>query len=284
MKEYLYDLHVHTSETSACGQVAAKDVVDSYIRAGYDGIAITDHYHGVYFDGLGNMPWPEKVHRYMGGYRAARRAAEGTDLQVLFGIEFRNRETDDDFLVYGVDEDFLAAHPELCELPLAEAIARFHEAGAMVIQAHPVRFRLGIAIGDEIFDKFTQRWMLKQLEYDREIPVVPWERRREIIGKPQCMTVMKICQLRQPELLDGIEGYNGNNHWCQDPREIEEIRRRYPHLKVTSASDFHEPAHLARAGMWFDERLREERDLVHRILSNRVCGYKTSDGVDLPRL
>lgn len=282
MKErFLYDLHVHTSETSACGQVAAKEVVKSYIQAGYDGIVITDHYHSGFFDGQGNMGWPEKVHRYMLGYREARRAAEGMAFKVLFGIEFRNFETDDDFLVYGIDERFLANHPQLCNQPLEEAIDDFHEAGAVVIQAHPVRIRLGIAIGDEIFDGFSQRWILKQLESHRDMPAIRWEKRQELIGQPQRMAVLRVCDLRRPDLLDGIEGYNGNHHWCQDPEEIQRIRHCYPHLKVTAASDYHEPAHLARAGTWFSEEVLDEKKLAQLILSERICGYRTSDGVRL---
>ena len=44
-KQFKLDIHVHTSETSSCGQVSAQEAVRLYEQAGYDGIIITDHYH-----------------------------------------------------------------------------------------------------------------------------------------------------------------------------------------------------------------------------------------------
>jgi histidinol phosphatase-like PHP family hydrolase len=58
---YKYDLHVHTSETSHCGKVSASEMVDLYIREGYSGIVVTDHYSEGFFRKLGTLSWNEKV-------------------------------------------------------------------------------------------------------------------------------------------------------------------------------------------------------------------------------
>ena len=88
----------------------------------------------------------------------------------MLGMEFRNYETDNDFLIVGLTEDFLYRHPNLYELPLAKAIDVFHENGMLVIQAHPVRCRIvGIEAGKLytedrevnrccIFWKLIQKW------------------------------------------------------------------------------------------------------------------------------
>ena len=43
MKEYLFEMHAHTSQTSRCGEVPAEQVVNTFKNLGYDGIVITDH-------------------------------------------------------------------------------------------------------------------------------------------------------------------------------------------------------------------------------------------------
>ena len=38
------EMHTHTSETSPCAHINAKDVLKLYKEAGYDTVVITDHY------------------------------------------------------------------------------------------------------------------------------------------------------------------------------------------------------------------------------------------------
>ena len=40
----IFDMHIHTSESSPCGQICGDKVVEYYKKAGYDGIVITDHF------------------------------------------------------------------------------------------------------------------------------------------------------------------------------------------------------------------------------------------------
>ena len=48
MKEYLYDPHTHTAETSKCGHLPAAEVVDRYAGHGFSGLVVTDHLHPEY--------------------------------------------------------------------------------------------------------------------------------------------------------------------------------------------------------------------------------------------
>ena len=41
---YRLELHAHTSPASRCGEVKPDDVVTIFHNAGYDGIAITNHF------------------------------------------------------------------------------------------------------------------------------------------------------------------------------------------------------------------------------------------------
>ncbi len=58
MEKFLLDMHMHTKETSSCGEVPAAEGVRLYKEAGYQGIMITDHYHKQYFDSLGDIGMP----------------------------------------------------------------------------------------------------------------------------------------------------------------------------------------------------------------------------------
>ena len=42
---YRYDLHVHTTEGSACAHNTAAEMTEMYARAGYAGFVVTDHFY-----------------------------------------------------------------------------------------------------------------------------------------------------------------------------------------------------------------------------------------------
>lgn len=270
------DLHVHTCTTSECGKVEPKEVVRLYKEAGYDGIAITDHFHKGYFESLGDIPWKEKMKIYLQGYYQTKEAAkEYNDFQVFLGIEFRNFETDDDFLVFGLTEEFLYENEKPYDLPLAEAIELFHSAGAIVVQAHPVRMRLAVLEDGQVRKNFKTEEMvayLKEHPDTRRIPFIEGSRRIktgewEVFETP---VFMRVCDLRCPELLDGIEVYNGNYNWMQDELEINKIMQTYPHLIGLSNADFHEPGHCGRAGMILEDDVKTDKELVLALKSKKM--------------
>lgn len=44
MKKFLYETHCHTQISSACAVSSAVELVDTYLKNGYTGIFITDHF------------------------------------------------------------------------------------------------------------------------------------------------------------------------------------------------------------------------------------------------
>lgn len=134
----IYDTHVHTCETSACGVLTAAETVALYRQAGYQGICVTDHYTRDFFAALEGS-WQQKVERYLKGYRAACAAAEGTGLSVLLGAEIRIDGAPNDYLVFGLTEAFLNQNPELYAYDLQSLSALLRGAGMLLVQAHPFR-------------------------------------------------------------------------------------------------------------------------------------------------
>lgn len=152
MKKYLYEMHFHTQNTSNCANVKAEDAVEEYIKAGYDGIVVTDHLSTSTFMKYGRelLPWKKKVDFFLRGYNAAKKAAAGR-INVLLGMElrFRTSEGDNDYLVYGINEDFLYKHPLLLEMNIKMFYKLAKEKGFLVFQAHP--FRVGMKVTNPKF-------------------------------------------------------------------------------------------------------------------------------------
>ena len=137
---YRYELHLHTSETSKCGHVPAAEQVETYHALGYRGICVTDHLHTAqiaYFDMADD--WKTIVDRYLIGYRAAKAAGDAIGLDVIFGIELRFPENDSDYLIYGVDEQWLYDHPWITKMDHQSFFDRFRDE-VLIIHAHPYRY------------------------------------------------------------------------------------------------------------------------------------------------
>ncbi len=181
--KYKYELHCHTGCVSQCGRVQPEEIVKLYKEKGYNGIVVTDHYSPLTF----RPNWcPQKqVDFYLDGYRRMKKAA-GEDFAVLLGMELRHYGTANDYLVYGVEDDFLYSAGNLMVPWEKKAFKMLHDRGYMIFQAHP--FRPGIR---------------------------------------RC----------NPELIDGIEVYNGKCNCKENEKAMNWARKN--NLLVCSGSDFH---------------------------------------------
>lgn len=134
---YLYETHMHTSEASACARCTGAEMARAYKEAGYTGIIITDHFF------YGNtavdrrLPWEEWVNRFCVGYENAKAEGDKIGLQVFFGWESGYQGTE--FLIYGLDKEWLLAHPQIVHASVEEQFTLVHEGGGIVSHAHPFR-------------------------------------------------------------------------------------------------------------------------------------------------
>ena len=78
------------------------------------------------------------MNRFFAGYEAAKAAGDAIGITVFFGLEERF-DAFDEYLIYGLTKEWLCAHPELRTLPRERYLALVREAGALVVQAHPMR-------------------------------------------------------------------------------------------------------------------------------------------------
>ena len=142
---YKTELHAHTAETSNCGKTKAKDLVKAYIKAGYSTVVITDHLstHTYFRYKYDKMSWNEKIDVFVKGYNKALEAAKGK-INVLFGMEMRFDEDLpehdlNDYLVFGVTEEFLRSNGDLINMNIESFSELAHKNGLLIFQAHPFR-------------------------------------------------------------------------------------------------------------------------------------------------
>lgn len=141
---YKTELHIHTGVVSKCGRVSAREIVKLYKDLGFETIFITEHINKPSFDmrSEAKESWEEKVDMFFDGYLAAKRAGDELGLRVLFGAEICFKEpmgNVNDYLVYGIDRDFLLGYEYLHHGSIEEFYKYAKERGAIVIQAHPYR-------------------------------------------------------------------------------------------------------------------------------------------------
>ncbi|HBQ64569.1 MAG TPA: transposase [Clostridiales bacterium] len=137
------DPHVHTRETSPCGRLSAEELVRLYKVSNYDAIVITDHYYRNCFDIMGDLPWEDKIHKFLYGYRNALIAGRKLGVKVFLGMEISFLdENSNDYLVYGMDPEFLIENPQLYTLGILGFRILADSLGLAVFQAHPFRPRM----------------------------------------------------------------------------------------------------------------------------------------------
>ena len=139
MNQYIYETHLHTSTSSACGRSLGSEYISYYKEKGYAGIIVTDHFFNGNCAVPRDLPWEEKVKRFVEGYKIAKEEGDKQGFDVFFGWEDCFRATE--YLVYGLDEEWLLNNPDIMQWDDKEHFERIDAAGGLVVQAHPFRER-----------------------------------------------------------------------------------------------------------------------------------------------
>lgn len=137
---FIYETHLHTKEASACATSYAAEYVQFYKDQGFSGIFVTDHF----FNGNCAVPrykdnWERMINEFCLGYENAKRAGDAIGFPVFFGWE--SNYEGDEYLIYGLDKEWLLAHPDMLSWDRTTQFQKISEAGGLVVQAHPFRER-----------------------------------------------------------------------------------------------------------------------------------------------
>lgn len=134
---YRYETHLHTAVTSACSNFQPREAVEKYTRLGFAGVFVTDHFLNGNTTVPRDLPWEERVTRFFDGFRAVKKCAENAGLDIFAGWEYSYKGTD--FLVYGLGEEWLLAHPEIMDMRVTEFCPFASKEGGLIVHAHPYR-------------------------------------------------------------------------------------------------------------------------------------------------
>lgn len=136
---YLYETHCHTARTSACSLLSPEDIVELYVKNGYKGVFITDHFLNgnttVHRDHP-SASYQEQIEYFFEGFEQVKKAA-GDKLDVFFGFEDSYLGTD--ILVYGWNKEQLKTMSDIMDLSMRDFARYCKENGAIAVQAHPFR-------------------------------------------------------------------------------------------------------------------------------------------------
>lgn len=136
----LIELHTHTKGVSSCGHIGVTELLDRYHAKGYDALVLTNHLNQ-WTIGIENAADDHDgfIDNFMSPVKQGREYAEKLGMKLFFGCELRFMQDDNDYLVYGISEEYLRKTPDI----LTMGIGKFHEVareqGFLVYQAHPFR-------------------------------------------------------------------------------------------------------------------------------------------------
>lgn len=134
---YAYETHLHTKQGSLCGKNDAEEMVRACKEAGYTGIIVSDHFFYGNTAVDRSLPWEDWVDGYCKGYEMAKKEGERIGLDVFFAWEASYQGTD--FLVYGLDKQWLKEHPEIRDASIEEQYYLIHQDHGFIVHAHPYR-------------------------------------------------------------------------------------------------------------------------------------------------
>lgn len=134
--KYRTELHLHTSPASGCSEVSADKAVELYAGLGFDSIVVTNHF----FPGMRFIEDKEKcIREYLEDYKQAVEAGKKYGINVILGCEIRFSENVNDYLVFGIDEDFFGWAYDLLNDGLDNFYEKFKSQDTLLLQAHPFR-------------------------------------------------------------------------------------------------------------------------------------------------
>lgn len=128
---YKYELHCHTGGVSRCATIDPKDLVRKYEAAGYSGLVLTDHYSPLTFL-PGHYLRPQKaIEHYLSSYHELKDWC-GDSFTVLLGLELRHYGVVNDYLIYGVEEDWLRQQKNMLLWSEKKVCEEMHKQGYLV--------------------------------------------------------------------------------------------------------------------------------------------------------
>ena len=79
------ELHCHSRDGSGCSSESAEEIVQKYLDRGYSTLCLTNHFLPIWSDD--REEWLKEVNEKHRAYDILKEAAEGTALNVIYGLK-----------------------------------------------------------------------------------------------------------------------------------------------------------------------------------------------------
>lgn len=146
---YRLELHAHSSPASGCSEVPADELVRVFKEAGYDGIALTNHFiaNSDYTGSKENTIEMFKKDIYL-----AQETGDKLGIKVYAGAELRfHNHSNNDYLFFGYTLDELPDIFDYLNTDLETFVKEYKKEGSLLIQAHPFRNNM-IRMNSDLLD------------------------------------------------------------------------------------------------------------------------------------
>ena len=148
---YRLELHAHSSPASGCSEVPADELVRVFKEAGYDGIAVTNHFIAE-AERFGDKA--VATERFKKDLYLAKETGDKLGIKVYAGAELRfHNHSDNDYLFFGYTLDELPDIFDYLNTDLETFVKEYKKESSLLIQAHPFRnnmIRMDSALLDAI--------------------------------------------------------------------------------------------------------------------------------------
>ncbi len=146
---YKFELHAHSNPASCCSELPPAELAERCKNAGASGLVLTNH--AIWW--MKETPKEEWCAQYLKDYRDAKEAGEKLGVAVLLGFEMRFMDSDNDYLVFGFEEDFIPTVYDWMDKTAKEFYNEFRGEDVLMIQAHPNRSNM-VEMGRDCVDGY----------------------------------------------------------------------------------------------------------------------------------
>ena len=168
IKEYKYKMetHCHSNPVSGCSEFSPEEVVRKYKKQQFDSIVLTNHFINVE---KYRQNKTEFVKWWLEDYYRAKAEGEKVGLLVHLGMEIRFANiNNNDYLVYGIDEEDVKKAADYLDSDLETFYKEFKNDKNVILQAHPCRN--GIEVADPAFVDGYEVFNMHP-EHNQRVPV-----------------------------------------------------------------------------------------------------------------
>ncbi|MBO4251146.1 MAG: hypothetical protein J5911_00610 [Clostridia bacterium] len=147
------ETHAHSFGGSYCATSPNEVLVDTYVKAGYGGIVITNHFSPSGYELLKGETHAEKVRSYFALIENMREMFKPFDIKVFYGTEVcavpSKSDGYEEYMIYGISEKDMTDSKPLFTFTQKELFRFAEKRGLFMYQTHPFRDR--VMTGDPRF-------------------------------------------------------------------------------------------------------------------------------------